>query len=57
VRMQVTRILADRAPGIVDPLEPGGSGDPRAGLDTDASSEANRGRVDNAFEVLKGEQK
>ncbi len=32
VRMQALRVLRDKFPGIVDALEPGGSGDPYAGL-------------------------
>jgi hypothetical protein len=33
VRMHALRVLRDAFPGIVDALEPGGSGDPYAGLD------------------------
>ena len=32
VRMQALRVLRDKFPGIVDAMEPGGSGDPYAGL-------------------------
>lgn len=32
VRMQALRVLRDRMPAIVDAMEPGGSGDPYAGL-------------------------
>lgn len=32
VRMQALRVLRDRFPGIIDAMEPGGSGDPYAGL-------------------------
>ncbi|MCW1429496.1 hypothetical protein [Novosphingobium sp. JCM 18896] len=32
VRMQALRVLRDKFPGIIDAMEPGGSGDPYAGL-------------------------